>query len=116
MIVSLTGKADNFELVFVKQLNNTWAAEVPPNIETGRYIVELCAVDHAGNIGWWRGVLHMSQNQRVTLEVLTDEYQAWLMNDIQIDINERSIEITLKSDIEEKVVSRYAVEFAYKAV
>ena len=116
MIVSLTGKADNFELVFAKQQNNTWAAEVPPNIETGRYIVELYAVDQAGNVGYWRGVLHMSQNQRVTLEILTDEYQAWLMNDLQIFINERSVEVTLKSDIEEKVVNRYAVEFAYKAV
>lgn len=116
MIVSLTGKADNFTLVFTKQPNNKWAAEVPPNIETGRYIVELCAVDQAGNVGYWRGVLHMSQNQRVTLEILKEEYQAWLMNDVEIVINERCVEVTLKSDIEVKVVDRYAVELAYKAV
>lgn len=109
MIVSLTGKADHFELFFTRQQGNTWAAEVPPNLETGRYIVELCAVDGAGNVGYWRGVLYMSENVRVSIDIFYDEYQTWVINDVKVEAKDRySYDTCLMEELEHEVSGRFS--------
>ena len=47
-VVKLIGKADNFELVFAQNEKGLWETTVPFD-EDGIYILDLLAVDEAGN-------------------------------------------------------------------
>lgn len=60
MIAALTGRADDFELVFSCGQDGLWRASVPPDLSDGQYVVTLCAVNDAGESATYRGVLYLS--------------------------------------------------------
>ena len=47
-VVKLVGRADNFDLVFRQDDRGLWDATVP-SVDDGVYILDLLAVDAAGN-------------------------------------------------------------------
>lgn len=49
MVISLTGTVDAVPVVFEKTGENLWEVVVPPDLQDGRYFVELTATDDAGN-------------------------------------------------------------------
>ena len=51
MVVSLTGKIDGQEIIFTRKFGDEWETVIPQNL-SGIYVVELTAVDEAGNIGF----------------------------------------------------------------
>lgn len=60
MIASLTGRADDHELIFARDADGLWRASVPPDLTDGQYVVTLCAVTAAGEASTYRGVCYMS--------------------------------------------------------
>lgn len=60
MIASLTGRADDHELIFTRDADGLWRASVPPDLTDGQYVVTLCAVTAAGEASTYRGVCYMS--------------------------------------------------------
>ena len=51
MVVKLVGKIDGQDVIFERREGDRWDATVPRNL-TGVYIVELTAVDAAGNVAY----------------------------------------------------------------
>lgn len=80
MVVSLYGRADNYELVFMQDSNGLWGATVPPDMTDGTYAVELYAVDWAGNIGYYTGLLYMC-NGMTCLRISEDEFKLKIIVD-----------------------------------
>lgn len=51
MVVQLTGKIDGKDIIFNRKNGDVWETIIPKNL-SGIYVVELTAVDEAGNIGF----------------------------------------------------------------
>lgn len=51
MVVELTGIIDGQDIVFRREKEDWWSATIPPNLN-GIYIVELTAIDEAGNVSY----------------------------------------------------------------
>lgn len=48
MVVKLTGNVNGNDVIFQREKGDLWTTTIPPNID-GTYVVELTAVDDAGN-------------------------------------------------------------------
>ena len=51
MVVKLTGTVEGQEIVFSRIRGDMWRATVP-SVKSGAYVLELTAIDEAGNIGY----------------------------------------------------------------
>ena len=58
MITAVTGSADGHALVLTPT-GSGWQATLPPDLADGQYVVTLTAVNEAGNVGEFRGVLYL---------------------------------------------------------
>ena len=57
MVVSLTGMVDSIPVIFTRTEDDLWTTVVPPDLNDGMYIIELTAVDNAGNQTFYVGKL-----------------------------------------------------------
>lgn len=71
MITSVTGTADEHQLVFNYRLeSDMWEVSVPPDMSDGRYVVTITATKDNGLTTTWRGVLYMLDGRCVRLELV----------------------------------------------
>lgn len=99
MIVSLTGRADNLELVFVQNQVGQWEAIVPPDMTDGMYVVELWAADDAGNIAYYTSFLYLFDGRMTMLQLNDDFFKVIISNDVySLSIKETSLDFETKFD------------------
>lgn len=79
-ITRVWGKADQFDLVFSPS-GDLWDAAVPADIEDGRYVVELFALDDVGNQAYWTGILYINSSKNVRVRIIADKIKVWLVAD-----------------------------------
>lgn len=77
MVVQVTGKADEFELIFNKSKQGLWTTTVPSALN-GEYILELFAKDDAGNITYITKVLFVVNRITMEAKLVPLEYSAVL--------------------------------------
>ena len=95
MITKLWGKADQFDLVFSNHGNNRWTAIVPADMEDGQYIVELYAEDDFGNLGYWTGILYISNSANVAVRIVADKFKLWMMNEPVLELQKDRISLII---------------------
>lgn len=87
MIVSVTGHADNFDLVFTLCKDGRWAVTVPPDLSDGMYICDIYAVNHNGEVAYWTGILYMADGACVKFDLVEDDITAWLLPERDVDLS-----------------------------
>lgn len=102
MIVSVTGHADAFDLVFTLGTDGKWAVTVPPDLADGRYVCDIYVTNHVGDIAYWTGILYMTDGRFVCLNLLEDNIMAVLLPD-------RALVGVLGERIIETLVRRHCV-------
>jgi hypothetical protein len=79
MIVSVTGHADTYDLVFKQGQDGIWAVSVPPDLSDGRYVCDIYVTDSVGKTAYWTGILYMTDGRFVCLLLLEDSITAYLL-------------------------------------
>lgn len=97
MIVSMTGHADNFSLVFTQCNDGRWAVTVPPDLSDGMYVCDVRAVDHMGTTIYWTGILYMADGACVCLKLIEEDIfeNCLLDDDMKIVLDSERTEIVL---------------------
>lgn len=80
-VVSVVGQADEYDLVFNKQADGKWAVSVPPDMSDGKYVIGIYATDSFGNVGYWTGILYVTNGRMICFELLDDSYRILLLAD-----------------------------------
>lgn len=77
MVMRVWGSVNGQEIVFVPRENDIWTCQVPP-VEDGEYIVDLYAVDEAGNQAYTATILFTVDSKHLifTVKVLKIAKQA----------------------------------------
>lgn len=77
MVVKVWGSVNGYDIVFVPQGDDIWTCQVPP-VEDGEYIVDLYAVDEAGNQAYTATILFTVDSKHLifTVKVLKIAKQA----------------------------------------
>ena len=77
MVVKVWGSVNGYDIVFVPQGDDIWIRQVPP-AEDGEYIVDLYAVDEAGNQAYTATILFTVDSKHLifTVKVLKIAKQA----------------------------------------
>jgi len=81
MITQLTGRADNYDLVFVRGGDGIWRISVPADLTDGQYAVELTATNDRGEQGYWTGILYINRAGEVCVRLIIDDMTIWLSPD-----------------------------------
>ena len=58
-VLRIWGKADRFDLNFVRVGGDVWKADLPADLTDGQYACVLHAVDTHGGEAIWSGILYM---------------------------------------------------------
>lgn len=74
MVVSLTGTVDSVPVIFTRTEDGLWTTVVPPDLTDGMYIIELTAVDDAGNQTYYVGKLYVWQRVITEFEIIEQPY------------------------------------------
>lgn len=80
-VVSVVGQADEYDLVFIKGSDGKWAVSIPPDMSDGKYVVGIYATDTFGNIGYWTGILYVTNGRMTCLHLLDDAYAIILLSE-----------------------------------
>ena len=88
MIVSMTGHADNFDLVFTKCKDGRWAVTVPPDLSDGQYVCGIYATNVVNDVAYWTGILYMANGACICVKLIEDD-------DIKIALDSERTEIVL---------------------
>lgn len=77
MVMRVWGSVNGQEIVFVPRENDIWTCQVPP-VEDGEYVVDLYAVDEAGNQAYTATILFTVDSKHLifTVKVLKIAKQA----------------------------------------
>lgn len=75
MVVKLIGKVDNVDIIFTKAMGDDWEAVVPYDLD-GEYIVELTAIDEAGNMSYVTKYLFIVNTSQLCVKLLPLSYAA----------------------------------------
>lgn len=76
-IVRVWGYADSFALEFSQVSPEDWEVNVPPDLSDGQYAVELHAMNAAGLLAMWTGILYMFDG-RCRIVLRRERFMAWL--------------------------------------
>ena len=68
MVMRVWGSVNGQEIVFVPRENDIWTCQVPP-VEDGEYIVDLYAVDEAGNQAYTATILFTVDSKHLIFTV-----------------------------------------------
>ena len=74
MVVSLTGMVDSIPVIFTRTEDDLWTTVVPPDLNDGMYIIELTAVDNAGNQTFYVGKLYVWQRVSTQFHLIEQPY------------------------------------------
>ncbi|MHB1154061.1 MAG: PF13754 domain-containing protein [Eubacteriales bacterium] len=96
-IVSVTGHADTFDLVFIRGPDKKWAVTVPPDLSDGRYVCDIYATNAIGEIAYWTGILYMTDSRFVYLNLVQDNITVHLLPETQtIQMKDERVSISLR--------------------
>jgi hypothetical protein len=96
-IVSVTGHADAFDLVFIRSQDGKWGVTVPPDLSDGRYVCDIYATNAVGEIAFWTGILYMTDSRFVYLNLVKDYITAHLLPETQyIQLEDERVSISLR--------------------
>ncbi len=72
-IIRVWGKADSYDLVFSKGVDDSWNTAVPPDLTDGQYATEIHALDENGWVAIWSGILYMNGG-KICLHMKENKY------------------------------------------
>lgn len=78
------GHCDAFDVVYTQINASQWQAVVPPDLEDGKYVTDIYAVDDTGYIVYWAGILYMYDSKYIKLEILPDSCAIYHTDNIAI--------------------------------
>lgn len=78
MIVSVYGKVDNSNVIFCKS-DNGWACTVPADLEDGQYACSFIAESDYGAVGYWTGILYVTDGSVLCPRLVEDDIVIWLL-------------------------------------
>lgn len=84
MITRMYGHCDEFDVVYTQINTLQWQAVVPPDLEDGKYVTDIYAVDDTGCIVYWAGILYMYDSKHIKLEILPDSCVIYRTDNITI--------------------------------
>lgn len=94
MITSVWGTCDNYDVIF-KQSGGVWRCCIPPDWADGRYVCEFYATTDSGMIGYWAGILYISDGDAMCPELVADNIIVWLLPDSCAQLERERITHTL---------------------
>lgn len=95
-IEAVWGTCDGKGIFFTQVSNDTWACDVPPDLEDGTYYVEIYGRTQSGVIIYTTAILHMFDSKCVLFEMVDDGvYIAIRSNDIDVKIVKDEIEVCI---------------------
>lgn len=110
MIVSLVGRADNYNVIFNQADGGQWEATVPVDLSDGMYVIELWATDEYGNVSYYTAILYLFDGRTTYLEVIEESYQVLILNDkFNVAFNDKDFRSSLGPE-------KYAVNFTERLV
>lgn len=68
MVVKVWGSVNGHDIIFIPQGDDIWTCQVPP-VEDGEYIVDLYAVDEAGNQAYTATILFTVDSKHLIFTV-----------------------------------------------
>lgn len=88
-VARLIGRTDTFEVIFDKIADDHWSVEVPANV-VGEYIMDLFAVDEAGNVGFMATAMFTvdTTNLCIHFKIINYECDISFANDYVCEIKE----------------------------
>lgn len=99
MVISLIGRADNYDLVFSQNEQGQWETIVPVDLTDGMYVIELWATDESGNIGYYTGFLYLFDGRMTQLELLDEKFSILISSGkFILDLKERSFNVFVSYD------------------
>lgn len=84
MITYMYGHCDAFDVVYTQTASNQWQATVPPDLEDGKYIVDIYGIDNAGFVVYWSGILYMYNSKFIRLELLPESCVTYRTDNITV--------------------------------
>lgn len=109
MIVSLIGRADNYDIVFHQNEQGQWEAAVPVDLTDGMYVIELWVRDESGNIAYYTGFLYLFDGRMTQLELVDDKFSISISSGkFVLDLRERTFDVLVSEkytiDVSERMV------------
>lgn len=85
-IVSVYGKCDGIFINFKLMNNGRWECIIPADFTDGTYVIELFAVDVAGNVGFYTGKLYMCDCRYIGFEIDNGFYECMFSNNDNVAV------------------------------
>lgn len=78
MIKAVYGKVDAWDVIF-KQSGDGWTCTVPPDWSDGQYACSFVAQSDWGALGYWTGILYITDGNTLCPRLQSDIFTAWLL-------------------------------------
>jgi hypothetical protein len=88
MVVYLQGKIGDDLLIFEKNEKGLWSTTVP-FIESGRYVIRLCAVDEAGNESYYATAIFTVDIESLVMKIEFVSYGAEIKGEYEATIESK---------------------------